>query len=537
MTNRMIYREDAKTPRKPCFLNSPKIKIRIFNIRRRITWLILITLMTGGSLAAGADLEGTAGSSIMSLSLSLSDLTQAALQNSPKLESAKLAVLSAQSEAHSAGAAELPRLSVLGNYFYQTTIPDLQVSPMAPAIPFGFNNNWSAYANLSFDLWDFRSLHNQANSLESLAQSQDQATQSAKRQLLLAVRMAYFQSQINLEQVRLLGDSLKVAQAQYADISHQAKYGTASKLDLLSSHQEVLGYQRSFSQAQAALAGSLRDLFDLVGVKEPADFSAPLDGRMEGKLPEGTEAPTVWLSMDPKDTSLVTLLGEAQRAPDDTVPQLKTYALLADSSRFAADSVASQMLPKVTLSGQAGWQNPIGPINETIQQNIVSVTASMPIFDWGQILDDSDAKRKQSQAYLKNLDQAKTDLWRDWHKAQDQLRSIRYQQGLNETAVAETQELSQAHLRLLPGGGIEVPGSADGQLPGPDGGGAGRVERHPDADAVVGAVFPFGNQGVRQKVGFGVIANSELCCEAISVHGGFSRLTWKRHIYTGVASS
>ncbi len=130
--------------------------------------------------------------------------------------------------------------------------------------------------------------------------------------------------------------------------------------------------------------------------------------------------------MDSKDTSSTGVLQtEARVPPDDSVPQLKTYAYLADSARFAADSVASQMLPKITVSAQAGYQNPIGPIDETIQQNTFSVTASMPIFDWGQILDDSDSKRKQSQAYLKNLSQAQTDLWRDWNKAQDMLKSIR----------------------------------------------------------------------------------------------------------------
>ena len=408
-----------------------------------IEWL-LIPLFSWGTLAWGGEPVGM-GSAIPSLNLSLSEITAEALKNSPKLESARLAALSAYSEANSIGDSEYPRLSVSGNYFYQTGIPDLSlpIPHSTVSFPFGYNNNWSAYANLSFDLWDFRSLHNQANSVEAQAQSQDQAYQAAKRQLLLAVRMGYFQSQIDLEQVRLLGDSLKVAQAQFADISHQARYGTASNLDRLSSHQDVLNYQRSFSQAQAALAGSLRDLFDLAGVAEPADLTSPMDSRMSGNLPEGTPFPSVWVSMDAKDTSLKLLREDSQAPPDDSVPQLKTYAFLAESSRFAADSVAVQMLPKVTLAAQAGYQNPIGPIDETIQQNIVSVTASMPLFDWGQILDDSDSKRKQSQAYLKNLDQAKSDLWRDWHKAQDMLRSIQYQQGLNQTAVSETQQLSQ----------------------------------------------------------------------------------------------
>jgi outer membrane protein TolC len=67
----------------------------------------------------------------------------------------------------------------------------------------------------------------------------------------------------------------------------------------------------------------------------------------------------------------------------------------------------------------------------------------MPLFDWGSIVKDSDSKHQQAQAYLSDLDQAKADLWRDWNKAGDSLRSMEYQQGLNETAVAETQELAK----------------------------------------------------------------------------------------------
>ena len=102
----------------------------------------------------------------------------------------------------------------------------------------------------------------------------------------------------------------------------------------------------------------------------------------------------------------------------------------------------SQLFPKILLSAQAGWENPDGPILQTIQQNIVGVSVSLPLFDWGQILQDSDSKRRQSDAYLKNLDQAKSDLWRDWNKGRDALGSLQYQQTLNVTAVSETNELA-----------------------------------------------------------------------------------------------
>jgi outer membrane protein TolC len=378
------------------------------------------------------------------LALSLSDLTEAAFKNSPQLQAAKLGYESARSEAGSMGAAEFPRLGLSGNYFYQTYVPEFSILPNSPKVAFGEANNWAAQATLNWNLWDFRSQHNLANSATAGSQSQDQQYLAARRQLKLAVRLAYFQSKIDLEQVTLLGDSLKVAQAQYADIVHQAKYGTASRLDQLSSHQEVLNYQRQFIQAQANLAQSLRDLFALVGEKEPADFTRPLDKHMEERgLPEGVPGPTVWLSTDPAKDSLEALQKEAAVPPDDSIPQLKNYAYLADSARFAADAIHSELLPKLILSAQAGYENPDGPILETIQQNIVGVALSMPLFDWGAIVKDSDSKRQQSEAYLKDLDQAKTDLWRDWSKAGDSLRSLEYQQALNETAVAETQELAK----------------------------------------------------------------------------------------------
>ncbi len=377
------------------------------------------------------------------VSLSLYDMIRAADENSAKLQAARWDMKAAQSEADSWYAAEFPRLGLTGTYFYQTNVPLLTVNPKIPGIPFGTHDNWDAYAVLSWDVWDFRSQHNLSNSAHAIFKSREQAYDATDRQLKLAVRLAYFQVQINLEQARLLGNSLKVAQAQYADIAHQARFGTASRMDLLSSHQEVLNYERQFRQAQANLAESLRDLFDLVGRKEPADLTFPMDARLEGNLPEGISEPTVWVTLDSEKDSRQSLEKESAVPPDDSVPQLKTYAFLAESARAASDAVRSQLLPRITLNAQAGYQNPMGPIVETIQQNTVGITATMPLFDWGQIIRDSDSKREQSEAYLKNLDQARCDLERDWNKAQDALRSLKYQESPNQKAVSETGELAQ----------------------------------------------------------------------------------------------
>jgi outer membrane protein TolC len=377
------------------------------------------------------------------LTLSLADLTQTALAHSSQLQAAKLGCESSESEAKSVGNAEFPKLGLSGNYFYQTYVPAFSILPNSPAVAFGEADNWQAWATLNWNLWDFRSQHDMANSATAASESQDELYKATVRQVTLAIRMAYFQAKVNAEQVRLLGDSLKIAQAQYKDIGHQAKFGTASRMDLLSSHQEVLNYQRQFRQAQANLAESLRDLYALVGVEEPADFNLPLDKHMEDALPDTIALPTVWLALDSTEDSLAMLKKEETVPPDDQVPQLRTYAYLADSSRYAANAVHSELLPKITLSAQAGYENPDGPILETVQQNIISLSASMPLFDWGQIVNDSDSKQKQAEVYEKNWSQARTDLWRDWNKAKDELSSLRYQEKLNDEAVSETADLAK----------------------------------------------------------------------------------------------
>lgn len=408
---------------------------------RRI-FLLIGAALTGaallGLIAASAWAEGTPAH----LSLGLGDLVASALDHSPQLRSAMLNWNSARDNASSLGDSEFPRLGLSANYFYQTYVPKFAPVPGGPQAVFGEENNWSAWGTLNWDLWDFRSLHSQADSAQAMASSQEQQVLALKRRLTLAVRLAYFQVQAGLDQVRLLGDSLHVAQAQYADIQKQAKYGTASQVDRLSSHQEVLDYQRQFRSSQATLASSLRDLFALVGIPEPGDFRLPMDPRMEGKLPDGVPPPSVWITMDPKPESFVRLSQEVGKGVEATLPQLKTYAFLADSARSASDAVKAGLLPKIQLSAQAGWENPDGPVLQTVQQNIVSLNATMPLFDFGSLLSESDSQQRHSEAYLADLDQARLDLNRDWAKARDQLDSIAVLKGLDDQAVSETDELA-----------------------------------------------------------------------------------------------
>jgi len=394
---------------------------------------LLASLVLGNAL-------GRSGAA--SLTLSLRDLTQSALQRSPRLQAARLDYESALGAASASGAAGLPRVSLDGNYRYVTEVPSFTLPPRGPSLTFGDNNNYNVGVSLTWTLWDFMSQTNQTASLDAVAESKYEVYQAARRQLLLAVRLAYFQVQTGLEHVRLLGDSLKVAQAEFADIEKQSTLGSASRMDMLSSHQEVLDFERQFRQAQAGLAGSLRDLFSLTGGREPADFSLPLDGRMESHLPQDVPGASVWLSGDLDREPLEALKKQAQTPPDGSVPQLRVYALMADAARLASAAVQSQLYPRIAVSGRSDYEYPNGPVLQTIQQNSAGASLSMILFDWGALGNDADSRRKQSESALKSLDQAGTDLARDWNKANDALRSLQAQQSLNQKSVAETEELA-----------------------------------------------------------------------------------------------
>jgi outer membrane protein TolC len=78
---------------------------------------------------------------------------------------------------------------------------------------------------------------------------------------------------------------------------------------------------------------------------------------------------------------------------------------------------------------------------ETIQQNTVGISASMPLFDWGRTNSQVKAARDQAASYEKKRDQAVLDLTRDWRKAVDLLASLQDQQAFNRRSVEESKEL------------------------------------------------------------------------------------------------
>ncbi|HAH06849.1 MAG TPA: hypothetical protein DCM05_10040 [Elusimicrobia bacterium] len=385
------------------------------------------------------------------LALSLDSVQKAALERSPKLRAAEADRDAAQAQARGRLSTLWPRLALDASWRYASVIPTLQF-PIRGAAPqeFGTHDAWALGPSLSWVFWDSGAAQSAWRSLSAAARSRGEDAAALKRQLLLEARLAYFQAQLGLEQVRLLADSLRLAQAQHADVAQRLKYRAASRMDLLSAHQEVLNRKRVLRQARSDVASSVRDLFAKTGFGAGSDPSLALDRATASKLPPDTEPPTLLLGLDVLEDSLKAL----DRGPEGgrEHPRLKALSESAEASRQAARSAFAERWPRLQLTARSNAEYPNGPTVETIHQNAVGLSLSLPLFEGWRVTEEIGRRKTEALAFEERRAQAAIDLGRDLLQADDQLAGLRVQREINRQAVLETEELARLTYESYQGG-------------------------------------------------------------------------------------
>ncbi|MFI5346655.1 MAG: TolC family protein [Elusimicrobiota bacterium] len=337
----------------------------------------------------------------------------------------------------------LPRLTLDGSYRYQTEVPLIALVPGQPARPFGDHRATSIGPTLTWTLWDEGSFYKSWRAQQSRAKSQEETERLLATQATLGARLAYIQVQLAREQVRLLADAAGLADAEYRDIEKRLKAGAASRIDLLSGHQDALSRRKEFLQAQAELGGSLRELLQLAGRTEPLDLSRPIDERASTSTPSGLLEPTLRVSLDDPAETAPALAAAENAKPDAAHPLVMIRRRDAETARLGAESAAAAGGPKIQFTAGAAYQYPNGPVLESVTQKTVGLTASVPLFEMGQNARLADEQTRLAGAADREGDLAAEELARDWDKARVALSSLRAQSALDEKSVAETAELAR----------------------------------------------------------------------------------------------
>lgn len=376
--------------------------------------------------------------------LTMADAEAAARAHALDVKAAAEDSASSRSRADAAFAPLLPRLTLDGYYKYSTEVPELAIVPGKPPQTFGSNRAESIGPTLNWTLWDEGALRKTWRAEQATARSLEEQQRLLETQATQAARLAYVQVQLAREKVRLLADSVGVAEAQFADIEKRRRAGAASRIDSLSSHQADLQRRKDFLSAQSDLAAALRELFQLTGLGAGLDLTRPVDVRVSSALPAGLPEPTLLLAFDSlAEVPAALAAAEAAAGPSSDYPGALAYARTADAARLTADAASAGEWPKISFQGSIYYEYPNGPVNEYVTQKSAGVSASMPLFEGRQTARQVEASKHAASAADLRRDLVVEQLSRDWDKARAALAALRDQAELDATAVAEAEELAR----------------------------------------------------------------------------------------------
>jgi outer membrane protein TolC len=132
----------------------------------------------------------------------------------------------------------IPKLTLDGSFKYLSEIPEINMAP-GRTLKFGDNKNYSIGPTLSMTIFDFNSKANLQTSLDKNLSSKENEAKSLKANILFKVRYHYLNLVFLLEKRNLISESLKVANKQLKDVLSKNRFGSGSKLDLLTAQKEV----------------------------------------------------------------------------------------------------------------------------------------------------------------------------------------------------------------------------------------------------------------------------------------------------------
>jgi outer membrane protein TolC len=393
-------------------------------------WILSLALAAGLGVSAGAE----------TLSLTLQDSEQAAVDASQSLKAARLEAEAAKHQRDATWAQLMPRLGLDGSYSYLAYVPEVQLGP--EAFPAGTFNNFSVGVSAQWDLFSLPTIWHQYQSSQSQASAMDAQADQAERELRLEVRLAYFQTRLAATQQHHYADALELAQSQAADLDLRLKAGSSSRIDDLEASDDELDDRSTFRLSQADLADTLRRLFALTGQHKDVDLSLPVVESVGQSLPARVAQPSLVVSLDPAAGLLADLAGY-ENAPFNpgNLPQIRSMQALVEAAQRQAQSLWDGHLPSGSVGYRLSRNYPNLFFPELITQQSTSANVSVPLYAFGGIQAKADAQQAHADAQGQLLGSATTDLERDYHIARDRLEALKDQRDLQTLAAKQAAQL------------------------------------------------------------------------------------------------
>ena len=405
----------------------------------------LFTICCPSSGAAG-DLdrplsEGPGGTP--TLSLTLGEAARMAVDRSHKLAAQREAAGAARESAASAATKLYPQIGIAAQSQVMSKIGEI-IPAVGPPVQIGDHYNWSVGPVLNWTAWDAGATSKSARSLARAADAERFSAEAVKKDALLESRVTYFSVQLAIEQLSLVADALAVARLQHSDVSKRAEAGTASRLDLVTAHQEVMDRERDAAEAQAELAAQVRQLVAVLDMPQAQGATAPAGKKTAAKLTAPLAKPDLLLDLDTIGNSLLSMrpLAEGEASVDEH-PSAQAAREKRDAALMAWEAAKAVHWPKVTVQGSSTFQYPNFAQLDTIQQNQLSLGLSMPLLDWGMVSKDARSKKHRAASAANELLETKTQLARALGEARDRAALLEKQRLSAAAAASDAAEAAR----------------------------------------------------------------------------------------------
>jgi outer membrane protein len=369
--------------------------------------------------------------------LSLKQCENSAINNYYKVKEAQYNAQAAQQNLKSNNKSLYPILTLNATAGYTAVLPSLSILGTNETL--GDYWNYCIGPTISYVLFDNGSRNANYRSAQKLYESKLQDLEWEKKNVIVSVRLKYFQIQAILEKIYILSERLNLAESQYKDITINYRSGTKSKLDLLMANKQVLLAQNQIELARSKLSKCLKELFILTQDNFNIDLSYPIDYRLTKQ--QYIKTASCILKADNVAKSIKEFSVYENYIFDNLNPQLLSLDRIMQYYINVANSYKSQKWPFIKLQGGGYYQYPNGPVKEEILQGTADLILSMPIFEFG----NKEALSKANKLISKSVEEQKrgliTALNKDFNNAKDQIYVIDIQESISNKIVQDNQKI------------------------------------------------------------------------------------------------
>lgn len=314
--------------------------------------------------------------------LYLTDIEAVMLSKSLDIKSKEYEAVATKEKSESVTSNYIPKLSLEGNYKYISEIPEINMAP-GRTLNFGDNKNYSIGPTLTMTLFDFNAKSHLQDSLDKIASAKKNEVTNLKSNALFKTRYHYINLALLLKKRAVIANSLKVANKQLKDVTSKKRFGSGSKLDLLTAQKEVHELQSIHKETAFNIEAEKSELYKVSFSEKIKETNFESD---QNYLEDFDTIKNRFIGYKSKNYNAL------ENA------KIKSFKDQSESLESQASSISSQRYPKINVFARSTLDYPNGPDLAQFNQNSVGITLSMPLFDGGEISHNIGEKQNLAMA-------------------------------------------------------------------------------------------------------------------------------------------